>query len=165
MVSRPRRYPSGVLGGVQAGYNLRSGTLVYGIEGDIDAADAHATDTVWTSHQFKAGLDDLATVRLRAGFLAQENLLLYVTGGYAGGELKDTLHSLIPVIGNSGWSNGWTVGGGGEWALNNQWSVKAEALYVSFGDRTTTVTSGKDTFHFKFQNSAVVARAGLNFHF
>jgi opacity protein-like surface antigen len=34
----------------------------------------------------------------------------------------------------SDWSAGWTVGGGVEWTLAQQWSVKAEYLYVDLGD-------------------------------
>jgi outer membrane immunogenic protein len=159
--------PSGGLIGGQAGYNWQSGTMVVGVEGDFDAADARGSKTVWPDHAtFATGLDSLATARLRLGFLPtqQQNLLLFATGGYAGGYIKDTLDPVALVIGNSSWSNGWTIGGGAEWALNNQWSVKAEALYVSFGDRTTSI-SDEGTYRFKFENSAVVARAGLNFHF
>ena len=161
--------PDGGIFGVQAGYNQQFGSLVAGIEADIDTADAQATNLVWAGEaRFSANLDSLATARVRLGFLPTENLLLYVTGGYAGGQIKNAIYDIpFPAnsISNSGWRDGWTIGGGGEWALNNQWSVKAEALYVSFGDRSVAVTSGKNTFHFKLQNSAVVARAGLNFHF
>src|SRR6478609_12037709 len=33
--------PSGFSGGVQAGYNWQSGPLVFGVEGDLQAADAN----------------------------------------------------------------------------------------------------------------------------
>lgn len=158
--------PSGGLFGGQVGYNVQSGALVGGIEADFDWASANSSESVWSGHTFSAGLNDLATVRLRGGVLVQPNFLLYLTGGYAGGDIKDTVHSSNPVIGGTSWSNGWTAGGGGEWALNNQWSVKAEALYVSFGDRTTTITGCcSSNYRFKFQNSAVVARVGVNLHF
>src|SRR3954469_21077669 len=39
--------PSGLLGGVQAGYNWQSGPLVYGVEGDLQINGAEDTFAPW----------------------------------------------------------------------------------------------------------------------
>jgi outer membrane immunogenic protein len=64
-------YDDGVVGGVQLGYNLQSGAIVYGVEGDISLTSADSVD--W-----------LASARGRLGYLIQPSLLLYGTAGVGG---------------------------------------------------------------------------------
>ena len=131
-------------------------------------------------------LDWLATFRGRIGVLAAPQFLLYATGGLAVGQVKTnaslttTVANNIPgcvaasiglCIGNSDTSTkvGWTVGGGAEWALTSNWSIKAEYLYVDLGRSNSTgfdarfavplplFASTKDDFH--------IARVGVNYRF
>src|SRR5258705_5911203 len=74
--------PSGFVGGVQAGYNWRNGSWVFGIEGDIQATGAEETFAPW-----KFSNPWFGTVRGRAGYLF-DNVLFFGTGGLAFGELR-----------------------------------------------------------------------------
>ena len=65
---------------------------------------------------------------------------------------------------------GWTAGGGLEWLINNQWSVKGEYLYDNFGSVRTTLFAGNGVNN---PNRMVttsdlkmnIGRIGLNYHF
>jgi outer membrane immunogenic protein len=85
------------------------------------------------------------TARARAGFTPWERVLIYATGGIAWANFQSntavafaTSPVLAPYNGavhaGSVSTNqmGWVVGGGLEWALTNNWSVKAEYLYLRF---------------------------------
>src|SRR6516162_1935705 len=75
---------SGVVGGGQLGYNWQSQQFIFGVEGDISAADIGVSETVVVPGAVlnaSASIDWLATLRGRAGVLVQPNLLLYGTAG------------------------------------------------------------------------------------
>jgi outer membrane immunogenic protein len=75
-------------------------------------------------------------LRGRVGF-AVDRALLYGTGGLAVANVKYADHTSdgVPLM-NSGDATraGWTAGGGIEWALNGNWTVKAEYLHVDLGN-------------------------------
>jgi outer membrane immunogenic protein len=97
-------------------------------------------------------IDWMASFRGRAGF-AVNQALFYVTGGAAvaaiGGSTTTVVNGpgiAIPagtfVATDGGTTNrwGWTVGGGIEWAFNQNWSVGGEYRYTDLGNRSTTFT-------------------------
>ena len=130
----------GIIGGTW-GCNYRLGHgVIFGTESDFS----------WTNKQgsandippFAAGAVSgtkehwLSTSRVRLGATPTDRVLLYVTGGLATARVEATLN--FPGVGvfsdtRNRW--GWTAGVGGEYALGNRWSVKAEYLYVGFTDR------------------------------
>lgn len=138
---------SGVIGGGQIGYNYQfAGPYVLGIEADIQAASVTGEVNVngvvgGTAFAAKVGsrLDDLGTVRARLGYAILDNRgLLYATGGLAYGGVNSYLNASATGVGAFGVSKnttgtGWTVGGGFEYALTNNWSFRAEYLYVDLG--------------------------------
>jgi outer membrane immunogenic protein len=141
----------GFIGGAQVGYNYQIGSFVVGLEGDIQYADFGRdgaftftdpdTGEVFTD-EFESS-DWFGTVRARAG-VAFGQALIYATGGFA---FADD-------------ANGWTAGGGVEYAFTNNLSLKIEGLYVSLDN--------DDDFDFgDFDNDVDfgVVRAGLNFRF
>jgi outer membrane immunogenic protein len=110
----------------------------------------------------------IATLRGRLGykFGAQDQFMLYVTGGGAAARVE--LETCLPGVfctSTSNTMNGWTVGAGGEWAIfpstpvPHGWlSFKVEYLYVDLG--RGGAIAGSDA---KFQTNIV--RAGLNYRF
>ena len=79
----------------------------------------------------------------RLGY-AWGNWLLYAKGGFAWFNPHLSASAVVldgngaPIAGVSGWDNnttltGWTIGGGVEWLLNPNWSVKVEYLHYDFG--------------------------------
>ena len=77
-----------------------------------------------------------ASFRGRAG-VAFERILIYATGGAAFAKITNT-YDTTPFGGGfasiSDWRTGWTVGGGIEYAVANNWSVRGGYRYSDFGD-------------------------------
>ena len=147
--------PNGFLGGVQAGYNYQVGTIVYGIEADFDWRHSQKSSTPIIFNVF--GDNDVATseqswfgtLRARLGFIPADRWLAFVSGGFAYGSAEHTftqqwcfvgLTPCMPsrVVSDSVIKPGWVVGGGVQYAINNNWSFGAEYLYISFGNDTIT---------------------------
>ena len=148
-VSNSATSPSGFNGGVQAGYNWQNGPLVLGVEGDVQINSADDTFAPW-----KFSNPWFGTARGRVGY-AFNNVLVYGTGGLAFGELKGETFGLS----ESRTSFGWTIGLGAEFAVTQNWSAKAEYLYVDLSERNFTLTGLPNGYSFG------VFRLGANYHF
>src|SRR5215472_2568713 len=149
--TRPGTRGEGITGGFQIGYDYQAGPVVVGVEADWEyfkrssfhAGSAFRTeDNGLMSVTNEARSTWLATVRGRLG-LAWDRLLVYGTGGVAFTDLRyaQTLSasgsvSLVvspsAVAENTQTQTGVTVGGGAEYALWNNLSVRAEYLYAQF---------------------------------
>jgi outer membrane immunogenic protein len=141
--------PTGVAGGVQAGYNWQSGALVFGVEGDLQASGADDTFAPW-----KFSNPWFGTVRGRIGY-AVSNVLFYGTGGLAFGELRGETFGLSETHTDAGW----TAGVGAEFGFAPDWSAKVEYLYVGLSDSRFSITGVSNGYQFG------VVRAGVNYHF
>ena len=81
--------------------------------------------------------------------------------------------TLQPGAGSaSGRITGWTIGGGAEWALSPNWTVRAEYLHLDFGKVTANapieVPVGdliKNNMTTTVDLTAEVVRAALNYKF
>nr|WP_316195966.1 outer membrane beta-barrel protein [Bradyrhizobium sp. SZCCHNRI3052] len=112
---------SGVIGGLQAGYNYQiSPMFVVGIENDLEFTGlSRKADLVNPA----VSMPWLTSGRARAGIaVLDQRLWLYGTAGLAAGELKDGPTHKMKM--------GWTAGGGAEWAFLPKWSAKLEYLYT-----------------------------------
>jgi outer membrane immunogenic protein len=155
----------GVLGGAQLGWNWQIDSFVFGLEGDISTVhwDSSAQDIVFTPGEVTLTIDYLATVRARAGW-AMDSSLLYFTGGVAflEGEFADTEQG-----GNADVSAvGGAVGGGVEWQMSQNLSVRAEGLYLFFDDSTNLsgLPTGAATDSLEIEDGFVF-RLGANLRF
>jgi len=128
-VSNNGARPSGVLGGLQAGYNYQSGQLVLGIEGDLQLNSADDTFAAW-----KFSNPWFGTVRGRLGY-AFDRFLPYVTGGLAVGDVKT---SATGFGSSSSTKAGWTLGGGVERMIGGNWLARVDYRYAEFGAVTQT---------------------------
>jgi outer membrane immunogenic protein len=148
----------GFVGGGQIGYNWQSSKWLFGLEADFQGSDERATADVCTAAGCPLGssiltanykLDWFGTARGRVGFLATDRVLLYATGGLAYGHLTANA-PLVPLSWGSTRA-GWTVGAGAEAAIDRNWSVKLEYLYMDLGNiggngaTATTVTNALNT--------------------
>jgi outer membrane immunogenic protein len=174
----------GALAGAQAGYNWQSGCTVFGIETDWAWTGAKASTVISDGGGFPPETTDhitptsklrwFGTTRIRTGVVV-DNLLLYVTGGLAYANIKrDTLFfedngPVQETFSRSKTRLGWTAGAGAEWAINHNWSLKSEFLYMQFEKDETTHTSQIFSegaqFRLKNEDSAWVGRIGLNYRF
>jgi len=179
---------NGVFGGAQLGYNWLAGSnLVVGLEGDIQGSGMRGTefqdrtpaffdeDTVTTGES----VDWFGTLRGRVGVVANQNWLLYATGGLAAGQTTVRFQTTDVTSGcivdaticadasSSALSTGWVAGAGVETMLASNVSLKAEYLYLDLGTRSPTLNS--DTTPIVFTPTAHFAeqtvRLGLNYHF
>ena len=196
----------GFIGGGQAGYNYQYGkNFVLGFETDIQGAgiggEGSATGVAPYQSQelygfnspIQAGVNWMGTARGRIGYLVAPSVLLYATGGLAyGGTYLKTFPSSLKVeqsiylvaqpVGIStqnaqqNFNVGWTAGGGAEWMMAPNWSIKGEALYYDLGNTSVSNVvfypqdyaaasnpSGGSTTRAYYQG--IIARAGVNYHF
>jgi outer membrane immunogenic protein len=148
--------PFGFGGGVQGGYNWQSGNWLAGIEGDIEYLHLNfpaRTYVPFVGNNNTAAVNAynnanwVATLRPRLGW-ADGDWLFYLTGGPAVTKYDDDFS--VWVLGPMGfdrfsqaaglraWRLGYAAGGGVEYAIGNNWSVKAEYLHYDFDRATAT---------------------------
>ncbi len=126
---------TGLFGGGQLGYNVQAGNFVYGIEADLGWLDDGASGSYTDPHtpgrvlSVKSNAGLYGDVTGRAG-LVLGNALLYAKGGFA--FFTGNVRVSDPADGinqDSGTFTGWTLGGGVEYQLARNLSVKAEYQY------------------------------------
>jgi outer membrane immunogenic protein len=187
---------AGFIGGGQAGYNWQTGAFVLGVETDFDGTTnsksfsnvgapfagavpaALAGDFLTVNG--KASLSWLGTTRGRVGFVAtpDNRLLIYATGGvaYGGGSANFSAfdHTTGAFWGGNPSSSrvGWTIGGGVEYAITNNITIKGEYLYADLGSSSfTSIGTGLVpalagvTVSGKIDYNASIFRAGVNYKF
>ncbi len=130
--------PAGWLGGVQLGYNFQGAgsPLVFGVETDIQASTILGQGGDTAGNTYKSRLEALGTVRGRAGY-AMDRALVYVTGGLAYGSVDNEAGI---TGGNATYANnpntiatGYVLGGGVEYKVKRDLSLKVEYQYVNLG--------------------------------
>jgi outer membrane immunogenic protein len=162
---------NGLIGGAQIGYNVQIDSLVLGVEADLSFVDWKDKVANADDERVSFDTDYLFTFRARAGF-AIDNILLFATAGAA---WTDTTYEANRDVddtdpGEEGDVDlddvGLAVGGGAEYAFDEDWSIKAEALYVMFNDKenTATLTNGSEIGDFIELDDLFVVRVGVNFH-
>ncbi len=132
VVARTTVKPTGFFGGLHAGYNAQTGSLVYGLEvdGDLSGVEKNSFATIGV----KADESWRASARLRLGF-AFDRALIYGTGGLAAASTSYTITDGAGTFARAKDTQiGWTLGGGLEFAFNNNWSARTEYRYTDLGD-------------------------------
>jgi len=144
---------AGFIGGGQAGYNWQTGAFVLGVETDFQGTTLSKKTNIagpsflgpagpgdFFTLNAKTSLDWLGTTRGRVGFVVtpDNRLMIYATGGvaYGGGSTNFSFFDSTGGIwtGNPSSSRvGWTAGGGVEYALTNNWTIRGEYLYADLG--------------------------------
>ena len=144
--------PQGVIGGAHAGYQLQlsqwswfsSSGIVIGVEGSVDGTSINNTVfDPFSELAVRTQVPVEGSIRLRAG-VAWDRLLVYATGGAAFTSIKDTYTDWtgfvtgVPLAYEAITKNrsGWTVGGGLQYAVTDNWSVGVEYRYSDFGHYT-----------------------------
>lgn len=135
-------HPESVFGGVHAGFNYQMGSVVLGVEGDIEGMNARSGfhDPSLVRSPFDPGglvrvkQDWQASVRARIGY-AFDRFMIYGTGGVAFTELDYTYFNPLAGIGEGGTFSrtGWTVGGGVNYAITNNLILGADYRYTDYG--------------------------------
>ncbi|OKO87411.1 hypothetical protein AC629_14405 [Bradyrhizobium sp. NAS80.1] len=146
-------------GGAQIGYNYQLGAGLVGIEADVNGNSSFKDSVIGGGEPeaIRVGnqADISGTIRARAG-LVVNNALVYVTGGAAWADVKQTGIGFRNLTGdpNFGLPNGITanqsgvlwggvIGAGVEYALNPNWTIGAEFLHTIYQDRDANLVNSK----------------------
>jgi opacity protein-like surface antigen len=164
----------GPLGGAQAGFDLQKGPAVFGVQADASAASLRGENTCFSGI---GGIDCqrvvnwLGTVTGRVGY-AWGRSLAYVKGGGASTiatyNLDGNTNALALGTGSTGVTTwGWTVGGGVEYGLTDNWSTILEYDYIGVPSTTAKFPT---VAVINAQNIAVggainVVKLGVNYRF
>ncbi len=157
--------PDGFFGGLHAGYNHQIGSLVLGIEGDIEATGARGSFTFANGDRYRTSSDWQGSLRARVG-VAFNRALLYVTGGVAFAEVNDSVLNFgaNTTVRSSHTAAGWTIGGGLEYAITNNWTARAEYRYRDLGNhRYNTAPAFDGSLQYDYKDHSV--RVGLSYLF
>ena len=175
------------MGGVQAGYNWNMSGLILGFEVDWSHSSLDGTSVAAPLRLFSGATDPgssqttgtdlkwLSTARLRLGTAIGGQAMAYVTGGAALGRVEyavvtDYVGDAFRFPGTLSKNKlGWTAGGGIEFGLSGNMSVKAEYLYFDLGDDSITANPVAPNAPFQVRTvhemSGHIARIGLNYRF
>jgi len=149
----------GLLGGT-IGYNWQWGQAVVGVEGDIGWSGIRGSTNTLCPLGCETRNHWLATARGRVGY-SFDRFLPYLTAGLAFGDINATTPGFP---GGSITTAGWTVGGGLEFGIAPNVSLKAEYLFVDLsnfncGFNCGLASNGEVSFY------ANIFRGGLNVRF
>jgi outer membrane immunogenic protein len=179
-------HPQGFIGGGQIGYNWQTSNFVFGVEADANGLSGSAARTITGAPLIAAGnlpgdfVSDSAQTRFLATFRGRvgvtfDRVLLYATGGGAWGTVQTTDSfgafggTVVSTASNTTSRFGWTVGGGLEYAVTGNWSLKAEYLFVNLGsfNETTAAITGAPSTDITFTHAYTenIARLGVNYRF
>jgi len=174
---------AGFFGGGTVGYNIQSGAIVYGVEGEagylglkgsaVEPNDLPNTNDTVT--RFKSALYDAIYGRL--GF-ASGNALFYGKGGVAFLDAEaSTIDPCVAPPATCGTTTltmtgskvmtGWSAGGGVEWLFGAGWSAKAEYAYFDFGKIATAGPSSTpgEFYRQTVEVTAHTVKLGVNYRF
>ena len=158
--------------GATVGYNVQMGSMVVGVEGDVNWSNFGVSfydDSYGTQHD--RAWNWYSTLRLRAG-LAHDNTLVYATAGLAAVGV-DFVGDYNPTNAcGTYWGYcldetvlGLALGGGVEMEVADSMSVKLEGLYIGLPTSYADEVYEDVEDAYAVSSSAFIARAGLNWRF
>ncbi|QAY94965.1 porin family protein [Methylovirgula ligni] len=171
-------HPDGGFGGGQLGYNYQFNQFVVGIEGDVGYIGLQGKGIIGSAaadHHQDLTLDSgvYGDITGRVGY-AFGPALIYAKGGYAwfGGSAEQTTTNPGYVTTGTSTFSGWTAGGGVEYLITQNISVKAEYLHFDFGSKggyQTNVGDDSSPIGYEFWNETSLrfdtVKVGLNYRF
>jgi outer membrane immunogenic protein len=122
-------------------------------------------------------LEWFATLRGRLGLTVTPDAIAYVTGGLAVGEIMTAGtvfgfdgdgNAVNTIVSSHNTKAGWTVGGGVEARLFDNWTARIEYLYLDLGSVTTMPATASNATIATAFNSRVtdnLVRLGVNYKF
>ena len=147
-----------LIGGVEAGYNVQAGHLLFGVEGDFDWASfdhpSLSSPTLGSVSQHW-----ISTVAGRFG-VVNDRWLVY--GKLGGGWVQSTALLNLPVASWNGSNTdaGWLIGGGIEYGFKAHWTVKLEYDYLT---QSSWISSTVPSV--MLSRDVQMIKAGINYKF
>jgi outer membrane immunogenic protein len=159
------RRKGGFIGGVQGGYNYQLGMFVIGAETDLQYAAVGNKGASYGSTYYPGDSDGyFGTIRGRLG-VAFDRALVFGTGGFAYGDIggNKALDTELGLHRDNDTNWGWTLGGGVEYAITDNFTAKVEGLYVNLDTKDNYALS--DRVDIRRDTEFGVVRAGVNYKF
>lgn len=159
----------GFMGGFQIGYNYQIENFVLGLEADINFMNLDGKGE-WSAQggETRNGtteIDWLMTVGPRAGFVVDQSLF-YIEGGYAAAsESHSHLGNNGNVFDGEETHDGWFIGGGLEYALDANWTIKGEYNYVDIGSEVSLSGDEPNNAVFDIDQNIQTFKVGLSYKF
>jgi outer membrane immunogenic protein len=147
--------PDGFIGGALLGGNFQADCLVFGLEGDIGFGDVDGSDDV-DDIDVEADLKYNGHIRARLGY-SLGDVMPFIAGGLSVAKIE--VETDFGDDKNTHW--GWTLGGGLDWAVSEQFIIRAEYLYDDYGSKTYEF----DDFDVDGDLTAHTVRAALIWNF
>src|SRR3984957_3271120 len=165
---------TGGIGGGEVGYNVQTGKVVVGVEGDAFWSGIKGSDlSQFNNGTLPIGAIDASNLRwggtFRArGGIAVDRLMLFFTGGLAYGDILPT--SPAPGIGVDQFTNhqsGLTAGGGIAYAITNNIIGKLEYRYYDYGryNRVGAPLTPNGQLPYTVDNTYSVVTIGFDYKF
>ena len=156
---------TGLMYGVVVGYNFQAGSVLYGIELDLNASSMDGFTRFARSVDKTDELERLYMLKGRAG-ITIGNALLFFTAGLAKPKAEHTwIEDADPMDSWPTFSNekiGWVIGFGGEHKFSKRVSLRFEYLNVEIPAESSTNQLG---FTMEVDEEISLLHVGVNFHF
>jgi outer membrane immunogenic protein len=138
----------GIVGGIQGGYNWElSPQYILGLEGEFSFSDIKDKTTAFSglpsmgvpAYSVDSNIKNLGALRARMGYAVDE-ILFFVSAGLAFGTQDMSISSMNAAgkVSNIGSGTqlmtGWTAGLGIEYLVSSNLTLKAEYIYMDFGN-------------------------------
>lgn len=166
----------GFVGGAHVGYNFQFGSIVAGLEADVEGTGIEGgfgriSPTTGSTNLGDSNITVQGSLRARLGF-AFDRTLIYATGGLAFANFETDYAFLDTTTGvtaaasfdDSEW--GWTLGAGVEYAFTNNLTARIEYRYSQFDDLRHDLTplfTGSTSNEVETEFHTI--RAGLSYKF
>jgi outer membrane immunogenic protein len=160
---------SGLIAGGQIGLNWQpwGSNWVFGVEAQGSWSNADGEHTPG-GLGFRTEVETLITITGRVGY-AFDRVLVYAKGGYAYARDKYELFDpsgVDPTFFSEHNRSGWTVGGGAEVAVWQNWSAKLEYNFMDFGKKQVDFSDiFGNFFSFDAEQKIHVVKFGINYRF
>lgn len=182
--------PRSFIGGIDAGYDIKSGGVLFGIAADVSIVNKSKTASTTVTYPCcspsaytlsqTVKTTWMTTVRAKLG-IDVGSASIYATGGWAGARLKygasftDTFATAHESASGAKFKSGWVAGAGADIPLGGGWTLTPEFVHASFGRLdvaggtltafTPATSFPTNTFTHSVKVKMDIARVGLHYHF
>jgi outer membrane immunogenic protein len=124
----------GVIGGAHIGYNWQFNQIVFGLEGQVDGTSLSKT----IQPVYNLSYASTTKSQIQGSFLGRlgvafDRTLVYAVGGGGYGQILNNYTILAQSASFATARAFWTVGAGVEYAVNDNWLIRAEYRYNKYG--------------------------------